>query len=63
VGVARVWSVVESSPTSVPEDPFSSTSEFESEMSMGGSLTLVTVIVKALSKLPPLLSVARTRTE
>ncbi len=50
-------------PTVVPEASFSATLELLSAMSVGASLTLVTVIVKTFSKVSRPLSVARTRIE
>ena len=56
-------SVVESAPTVVPEAWFSATLAAESAMSVGVSLTLVTVIVKTFSKSSAPWSVERTRIE
>ena len=55
-------SVVASVPTVVPLAAFSATVLPESEMSVGASLTFVTVIKKDFSVNRPLASVERTRT-
>src|SRR3954452_22343505 len=56
-------SVALKAPTTVPLALFSATLEFDSELAVGASSTLVTAIANILSKVIPPLSVTRTVTE
>ncbi len=61
--LAASGSVAESVPTVVPDAWFSATLVLDSPMSVGASLTLLTVIVNTFSNVSEPLSVLRTRIE